>query len=200
MVAVVVFGILVGYAAIAVIAVRAVVRSARRNGNSVVQQRMIAVGMALFFYLLLFWDAVPSWVAFAYFCSSESGLVERKSVSKWKSENLQTWPALIGQKVESDTWARGYRRVYLNKRVASDLYELEPVFLSVSRSRHQIVDTDKNEVLVEMTDFRMGSPFMSSASNAWKFWIYRESCTQGSDGIRTGYFSISKQFSSLNQK
>ncbi len=101
MLALVIFGILIAYLAIGIFFVRATLRSAREAGLAS-KQRWVRGGLvALVFYLIPFWDWIPTVVAHQYYCATEAKFEVYKTIEQWKAENAEVVPQLT-----YDQWKR----------------------------------------------------------------------------------------------
>ena len=197
MLALVIFGILIAYLAIAVFFVRATLRSAREAGLAT-KQRWVRGGLvALVFYLIPFWDWIPTVVAHQYYCATEAKFEVYKTIEQWKAENAE-----VVQELRFDPRAKsfqigGYERSSLNQRLASDRLYKEPIFLTVARRVGRIVDVKDGRVLAEWVDFRRGDPpFSVGGTGAWKFWLLANTC----NGDSNGYWGRFTQFEQQAQK
>lgn len=183
--------IMFGYLAVAVTATVLTVRRVKRSGGSRRNQWVRGGIVALIFYLIPFWDAIPTWVVYSYMCHTEAGIVVRKDIEKWKSENDVSLPT-IQRTREAERFRRidGVSRYQMNTRIAVDNFPFESIFLSVRKVRASILDTGNGEILVTKQDFVSGSRFGSDSPEGMKIWLRRESCTEGVGGIQSKFSEI----------
>ena len=151
--AIVILLIVGGYLTLAIFAVRGVVRWAGRNGYTKGQRWLWGTGVALVFYLVPFWDWIPTVLAHQYFCATEAKFEVRKTVEQWKSENKDIVSSLRYDRNAKTIRAGDYYRFPLNQRLASERTYPMGVFLSVNREEGRIVDTKTGEVLTRYVDF-----------------------------------------------
>ena len=192
MLALVIFGILIAYLALAVYSVRATVRSARASGLSAKQRWLRGGLVALVFYLIPFWDWIPTVVAHQYYCATEAKFEVFKTIEQWKKENAEVVPTLRFDPHATPS-EDGQRRIYkLNQRIVEEGTLAEAVFLSVKREQAKVIDIKNNQVLARYVDFRTGyAPFSVGGEGAWKFWLKRGSCNDSADGFGHLYASYS---------
>ena len=187
MVALVILGIFLGYLAIAVLATVAAVRLAHAKGLSRGKRWLSGGAVALVFYLIPFWDWIPTVVAHKYYCATEAKFEVYKTVDQWKKENAEILPTLRYDPRVRFMQVGDYERFPLNQRIASELKTTE-VFLSVKREDGRVIDTSNREVLARYVDFRAGyAPLGVGGEGAWKFWLRRSAC----EAIETGRSPIS---------
>ncbi len=175
MLALVIFGILIAYLALAVYSVRATVRSARASGLSAKQRWLRGGLVALVFYLIPFWDWIPTVVAHQYYCATEAKFEVFKTVEQWKKENAEVVPTL---RFDRDALPRPfgkYDRYPLNQRIVSDRDPNTNVFLSVRREGARVIDIQNGKVLASYVDFGAGyASFGVGGDGAWKLWLKRD--------------------------
>lgn len=134
----------------------------------------------LIFFLIPFWDLIPTLVAFRTYCNQEAGFVVLKPLENWKVENAAIVPQLRHDpKAKSELLGERYRS-HLNQRLAQETLRDRPeVFLTVRRMERRIVDTQNGEILARYVDFRSGyQPIGVGGPGAWKFWLRRETCAE----------------------
>jgi hypothetical protein len=181
--AIVILLIVGGYLTLAIFAVRGVVRWAGRNGYTKGQRWLWGTGVALVFYLVPFWDWVPTVVAHQYFCATEAKFEVRKTLEQWKTENTKIIANLRHDRDAKIVKAGPYYRYPLNQRLASERIDPHEVFLTIKRTEGRIVDIENGEVLASYVDF--------VASGNDKFWLRTGRCRGESRG--TGSFMAIEQ-------
>lgn len=149
------------------------------------------VPAALFMYLIVFWDHIPTLIAHKYYCEKEAGFTVYKTLEQWKVENPEVAETLIYKEI-SDSEKQGNDYVYhLNERFDWRITE-ERLFLSLLRSDNRIVDVSNGELLAQYTDFRTGWGNIAIGANTWrefKLWLVSGSCEREGEGISARYFS-----------
>jgi len=200
MLALVIFGILIAYLALAVYAVRATLKSARESGLPPSKRRLRAGLVALVFYLIPFWDWIPTVVAHQYYCATEAKFEVFKTVEQWKAENAEVVPTLRYDHDAQSVQIGAYKRFPLNQRIGADRKLDEAIFpfLSIIRENARIVDTKTESVLVDYSDFRSGyAPLGVGGYGAWKFWLKANSCYESGDSPSRLYARYSSAMSAL---
>jgi hypothetical protein len=188
MFALVIFGILIAYFALAVFSVRAAVRGARESGLPQKQRWVRGSLVALVFYLIPFWDWIPTVVAHEYYCATEAKFEVFKTIEQWKAENA----AILGT-LKYDQWkpprkVGDYTSYDLNQRIVEEGKNPYRVFLSVTRQEARILDRKTNEVLARYVDFRTGyASFAVGGEGAWKFWLKQHACVDAENGAHRMY-------------
>lgn len=187
MLALVILGIALGYLTVAVLATVAAVRWARKKGLTKGKRWLSGIAVALVFYLIPFWDWIPTMVAHQYLCATEGKSEIRKTVVQWKTENADVVGTLRYDRDAKLVRAGEYYRFPLNQRLASERKDPIEVFLSIKREEGRIMDMKNGEVLAKYVDFIAGyAPLGVGGESAWKFWLRGIGrCTGESQGIGT---------------
>jgi hypothetical protein len=81
---VVVFAVIGLYLLISIGIVKVAIAYARKNGKRVWP---FGFSAALVMYLIPFWDLLPTVVAEKYYCATESGFFQYKTIDQWKEQN-----------------------------------------------------------------------------------------------------------------
>ena len=183
MVAVVVFGILFGYLILSALVTYAVVRHSKRVGESATYQRFKGMATGALFLLMPLWDAIPSWVVYKRACKDQAILVENETAEAWRRRNANAVPLLRENVLAKTVRVGEFRRIPLNQRVHYEWSPEEAVFLSIRRQESRLIDVEDEAILVKVTDFRMGTPFMSSMTEGWKVWLRSDSCLVGAERV-----------------
>jgi hypothetical protein len=184
MLGLIIIGVLIAYLGLAAFSVRAAWRSAREAGLAARQRWKRAGLVALVFYLIPFWDWIPTVVAHQYYCETEAKFEVYKTIEQWINENAD-----VAKTLRYDPRTRFIRngdweRFPLNQRIASERKVAEEKFLAVTSESARIVDVTNNAVLATYTDFRTGYPSLGvGGAGAWKFWLKQYSC--GEEGRST---------------
>jgi hypothetical protein len=178
MFALVIFGILIAYFALAVFSVRAAVCGARESGLPQKQRWIRGSLVALVFYLIPFWDWIPTVVAHEYYCATEAKFEVFKTIEQWNAENVDVVPTLRFDRNAVPHAFGNVDRYLLNQRIVSDRDPRTDVFLSVRREQARAIDIKNGQVLASYVDFGAGyASFGVGGDGAWKFWLKRDSCS-----------------------
>ncbi|SDE53731.1 hypothetical protein [Desulfuromonas thiophila] len=153
------------YLIISIGVIRLVVRWAKKRGRRPVLWGFVA---ALVMYHLVFWDFIPTYALYKYYCATKAGFWVYKTPEQWKTENpgvaeTLTWRELSPQFNNSDdSW--GFK---VNERFIWEIETLATPFLPVRRTVETIVDVEKNEVVVKRVSVRAG---YKDGMELIKFW------------------------------
>jgi hypothetical protein len=145
------------------------------------------------FYLIPFWDWIPTVLAHRYYCAKEAKFEVLKSPDKWKIDN----PDIAGRlkHISPPTFTRvgDYTRISLNQRLAIDQRDLVYVFLAVRRQEARLVDVKTGDVLARYVEFLAGyGSFAVGGEGAWKFWLDMGAC-DGGIGYRADFAKFERQ-------
>jgi hypothetical protein len=138
------------------------------------------VGFCLIF-LPVFWDTMPTLWMHQYYCETEGGLVIRKSLAEWESENPNIAQTLEPASITQNQRALSENKyaIKLNQRFQLLIEEDRRPF-SIKRRRERVVDIDTNEVLAEYANFSTDiSRWPSSGLRSFrdvKIWMARDFC------------------------
>jgi hypothetical protein len=140
--------------------------------------------------LLIFWDWVPTWIAYEYY-SRQAGLHVLKTLEQWEkanpgvAETLDPYRDYAGDKrSEPIRLPNGVSRYPLNARFAFANLGSQYVFLSVRLWTYELVDQSTNEVLARYVHVVSGnSGGVATGGEGWmKFWlIHGETLGHGQD-------------------
>lgn len=138
------FGI---YLAVSVWIVKATIRWARKNGRGV---KRWGIAAALFMYLLVFWDHIPTLLLHKYYCATKAGFWVYKTPEKWKKENPGVAKTLTWSERSTAYDAPGIIRGYrLNERFVWGDQVKEVPLLPVRLVKESVIDTKTNEAVIE---------------------------------------------------
>lgn len=165
------FGI---YLAISVWVVKATVSWARKNGRGVKRWGFTA---ALFMYLLVFWDHIPTLLLHKYYCATKAGFWVYKTPEQWKKENpgvaeTLTWTS-SSPEYNAPNITRGYK---LNERFAWTIQTVDMPILPVSVDYESIVDLKNNEIVVKRIN--VGAGYVGG-KQMLRFWTSLNPCISG---------------------
>lgn len=199
MVALVILGIFLGYLALAVLATVAAVRLARARGLSRRKCWLSGGAVALVFYLIPFWDWIPTVIAHNYYCVTQAKFEVYRTVDQWKRENAEILSTLRYDPRAPFTEVEGYDRFPLNQRIVSDRKSTK-VFLTVNRREGRLVDVKNREVLAQFIEFRAGyAPFSVGGEGAWKFWLERRACDESDVGYASEFSKVTHSVTTLGE-
>lgn len=107
-----------------------------------------------FFYLLIFWDWIPTQYLFHAYCKADGGFRIYKTVEQWKAEH----PG-VAETLRYEENRRRDGMWQLNQRF---IYKLdnEPLVLSLSRVTKRVIDRETGEVLGEYINYSSGVNLM----------------------------------------
>jgi len=134
----------------------------------------LPVGLVM--YLLVFWDHLPTVLAYKYYCKTEAGFTVNKTLEQWKAENPGVAKTLTYEKFSKSESTSNPLIFHLNERFDS-VRTQDPIFLSIVRFHSQIIDTRNNEVLAEYKNFRSGGSFQNATDlTDLKLWLANDTC------------------------
>ncbi|MCB1763905.1 MAG: hypothetical protein KDI27_12310 [Gammaproteobacteria bacterium] len=135
------------------------------------------LSVAVFMYLLVFWDHIPTVLLYERLCNNEAGIQVYKTPELWKKENPE--PGIV-QQVSEEKNSTEFRSIYyLNSRFLRQ-FDREEFFVFVRKRTDKIIDRETGEVLVEKIDFDTGKANLSVGTKRlsdYKFWLKRDSCS-----------------------
>jgi len=193
MLAIVILGVAIAYLAIAIVAVRLVVGATEKRWSS--RRKGVVAGWAvgLAFFMMPFWDWLPSLLAHRYYCSTQARFTVNKTIDQWMSENKEVLRGLKHDRDAVSVQVDGYLRYPINQRLRSEIRPPYPVFLAVKREDGRLLDIQTNEILVEYVEFTTGyGSFSVGGQDAWKFWVSTGTC-EGGNGNPGLYFRMREQ-------
>jgi hypothetical protein len=157
-------------------------RASKRKGRSTARALLNASFIAILVLAPVFWDAIPTYLAFKHYSQKEAGLKIHKTLDQWKAENPGVAESLVAyEKLPRDKrpdfykLKDGWTRNPLNDRFAYD-DKSELLLLSVRAWRYRLVDQKTNEVIAEYTEIRSGNSggVASGGPGWWKPWLVNE--------------------------
>jgi hypothetical protein len=176
------------YLALLVWATRAAYRWGKKRGLSAGKCWAAAAGGFLAVYLPVFWDYVPTLLAYKYYCEKEAGFWVYKTVEQWKKENpgiaeTLTWSNVGARVVDPKTRVQIIR---LNERFVERLVQHSTPLLPVMKSEYTVVDEKSNEVVARqiVIGAGYGNMMLGGDWHGLKFWLQMDSCFgQGIQGM-----------------
>jgi len=165
------------YAAVAIVVVYAVSRLASKH------RALWASAWGLGFFLIPFWDLIPTLAAFHYYCKRDAGVEIRVPIDEWKRTNSELLSPSRQDSRAPATRVGRYLRAPLNQYIAGEtLSPPEPMFLTVARLESRVIDVRTDAVLARLVNFRSGFPGIGDlGKGTWKLWLSRESCWQSQE-------------------
>jgi hypothetical protein len=202
MIGVLYLGFLAGYIFLIVLAARFGAHLARRSGHNPKLWGFIA---GLLVYLPVFWDFVPTVVLQCYYCATQGGFTQYKTLDEWKAENPGVWKTLTPSKrvngLLTSIQVGDTERYFLNQRFVWDIttsYRL----LHIREREERIEDIKTGEVLVRYVNFdtNVGSVETGLRNfRDYKFWLRIDSCESSDQSQQikfNGYLGSIKEFGS----
>ncbi|WP_156521223.1 hypothetical protein [Halothiobacillus diazotrophicus] len=174
-------GFLAGYIFLIVLAARFGAHLARRSGHNPKLWGLIA---GLLVYLPVFWDFVPTVVLQCYYCATQGGFTQYKTLDKWKRENPGVSETLVPSQSAATLLKPNIRRYMLNQRFVWDVttsYRL----LHIREREDRIIDIKTGELMAQYVNFDTDVGSVETGIRDfrdYKFWLNIGSC--GSCGFR----------------
>lgn len=148
MIALVLMAAFAVYLIISILVVIGVAALAKKRGRSPFRWGIVA---ALAMYHLVFWDFIPTYVVYKYYCNTKAGFWVYKTPEQWKAENPGVAETLTwrdrSRKYSAPGVAHGY---YLNERIIWIRKKAKKNnLLTAGYTERLLVDVKNNEVLVK---------------------------------------------------
>ena len=179
------------YLVITIVVIRLAVRWAKRRGRRPVLWGIVA---AFIMYNLVFWDFIPTYALYKYYCNTKAGFWVYKTPEQWKAENPGVAETLTWrenpQRYESPDANRGYR---LNERFVEVIRETKSPILPVRIYHRSIIDLKNSESVVQMISVSAG---YMDGRELLKFWVNMESYIPDVKGYReefTNYHELGRE-------
>lgn len=152
------------------------VKAARRRG---IAGWKWGVPTLLAMFLLVFWDWIPTYVGHRFYCESEGGYTQHKTLDEWKNENPGVAETLEASENTKPVRDGNRLRYVLNQRFSWDIIRSNHA-LYIREREERIVDTKTEEVLARYVDFDTDiAPIGIGGKNSTKFWLAYRSCEVG---------------------
>ena len=179
-------GALVVYVIVLVAVTWFAYRWAAKRGLPRGKRWLAAAGGFLIVYLPVFWDHVPTLIAYKYYCEKEAGFWVYKTMDQWKAENPGVAETLVAY---ND--GRSARGAYiLNQRFNWAVKKNGPLWFNRWKWHHEVVDSKSGEALVRYIDFSTGNGNIGGEPPL-RFWLQSEHCSDGEPNY--GKFLIVKR-------
>ncbi len=156
------------------------------------------LGAALGFlivYLPVLGDWIPTVLAHKYYCATEAGFWEYKTLDQWKAENPGVMEGLRSidkptERVNYGNFQRGSLQV-LDERFAIGTHKRSPIpFLPTEVFEDSLLDRKTGKILAKNVNVGSGVGYMA-LGGGYKFWLNQEPC------ISEGIWSIVKNIKSM---
>lgn len=129
-------------------------------------------------FSLLYWDLIPTFAIHRYYCLTEGGFTEYKSLDEWKLEHPGIIEKLTPKKVDNYIREGNLRSYILNQRFKWNIYTSKHQF-GVVKVKEQIVDRATGQVLAEYIDFNTNIIALGLGPRNfrdYKLWLKVDSC------------------------
>ena len=133
----VIVGALAIYLLLSIAVVIGAIKHAKKNGKSA---KRWGWGAVLVMYLIPFWDWIPTVAVHQYYCATEAGFWQYKTVDQWKAENPGVANTLIGRKSSPQVRTADGYYYDLNSRFRWEISHQETPFW-LKKSVSQVTDT-----------------------------------------------------------
>lgn len=137
------------------------------------------VPAALFMYLVVFWDHIPSLLLHDYYCESEAGFWIYTSPEQWVQKN----PGVAETLVETEDVQSENGAYILNQRFRWSVKKTGPHPVALFRHEQTVFDVVTGEVMARYVDFSRGygNPFTYNPYgwSGLKFWLGKNHCKGG---------------------
>jgi len=166
-------GLLGGYIFVSILLVYGSVKVAQKAGRN---PWIPGISVALFMYLLVFWDFIPVLVKHHNLCKEQGGYWIYKTPEEWFKEN----PDTIGKKwMNSKEFVPpedvgGWSRTWLSDYIYSETRLDCNYAHAIRKYEYRMVDARTGEILARMVDFERGAgnPFLHADSiTDYKLWL-----------------------------
>lgn len=143
-----------------------VVKWAKKRDRSPLRWGILA---GLIMYHLVFWDFIPTYVVYKYYCATKAGFWVYKTPEQWKAENPGVAETLTFLEKTNDYIILGERKGYrLNERIIWFRNVTDLPIVPVSYSEHVLVDVDNDEILAR----RVGVGAGRIGTGLTRFWTH----------------------------
>lgn len=163
------------YLLVSIGVVKGAVVYARKSGKSAIRW---GFGAALLMYLIPFWDWIPTVAMHRYYCATEAGFWEYKTLEQWKAENPGVMEEL--RQITEPIQATDYGDLQvLDERFAIETRRSRPIpFLTTNISERVLIDRKTKSILAKGVDVGSGVGHIATGGG-FKFWLNQEPCRTG---------------------
>jgi hypothetical protein len=171
---------------------------AKRSGAGNKVATSLAVAGFLLIFLSVFWDAIPTWIAFKYYADKEAGLKVYKTLEQWKQENPGVAEKIQQVKFDGSISKFGKELYPMNERFGVTVPNSRKLFLSVQIAEKEVIDLKTGEVMARYAGVGSGNTggFASGGEGWWKVWLINS----GDKEARIDYAVIEDSFRTLGRK
>lgn len=165
--------VLGGYIFVSILLVHGSVKVAKRAGRN---PWLPGISVALFMYLLVFWDFIPVQVKHHNLCKEQGGFWIYKTPEEWFKENPDAigkyWknPEKFVPPEEIEGWSRSRLSDYIYFETRLDRNYAH----AIRKYEERLVDARTGKILAHMIDFERGAgnPFLRTDSiTDYKLWL-----------------------------
>ncbi len=198
MIGVLSLGFLAGYIFLIGLAARFGAHLARRSGHNPKLWGFIA---GLLVYLPVFWDFIPTVALQCYYCATQGGFTQYKTLDEWKRENPDVLKTLVPDKGLMAIEQGNTRRYVLNQRFVWDIttrYRL----LHIRERENRIVDIRTGEVLAKYVNFDTDIGSVETGIRDfrdYKFWLNIDSCGSCGGHDKSDFYRQENLFETLGE-
>ena len=161
--------------------------------------------VAFVMYNLVFWDWIPTVVAHKYYCSTQAGFTEYKTLEEWKKENPNDYKSLKWKEISDDyeDIENNRRVMILNQRflLITSYHRLN--LIPVTVFQFQLVDKKNNEILGKYTEIGTGynNPMLTGGLQGFKnIWLDMGSCEGNEKTLYTKFVEFYEKFRKIGEK
>lgn len=187
------------YFLVLVVTTRWAYRGKLRSGATQKQAKRFATVVFALLFLPVFWDWTPTKIAYHFYCNTQAGVIQYKTLAQWQAENPGVYetlrPYTDENRAERD---KRQSRLYImrdGKKVAplvinqrfSIYSSISALPLNIKKSESEFIDEETKEVIIKHLAFRAGQD-----QSEYRFWLNENYC----DFDRDKYFSIIDEFKS----
>lgn len=172
----------------------------------------------LLMYNLVFWDWIPTMIAYKYYCNTQAGFTVFKTPEQWLSENSSLSAEHLKSSRKKNGIGWSYERKMLprnpdkkvsiiNEFIYEDMVFTQHIccFLPINKRTYYVADVRNSERLFEYVTFWTGYSDLFGNKNIGhlKIWLNNGGC-MGSDNnedtIRKRYYDFINQIAQLGEQ
>ncbi|MBL4680530.1 MAG: hypothetical protein JKY88_07385 [Pseudomonadales bacterium] len=190
--------IALGYLVLCFVVVRVAMKKAQAKG---LPKWKYGIPAALFMYMTVFWDYIPTEVAYLYYCNKDAGFFVYKSLDEWVAENpgIAEKQDYTGKIQLSREGHRGrISRYYMSERF-DFTSEYEPIFAGVVRNNQKFIDKFDQSILSEYIDYQSGGVILKGIIEIPKPWQVNGRCFGNKPNIGREFNSFRDNFRILGK-
>ena len=134
---------------------------------------------ALFMYLLVAWEQLPTYLVHKFLCLTKAGLYVYVTPDQWDKENPGAFDEIVftNKLSETETFLDGKTRQHKTSRLVRDVTHVEFPLLPVQMHEYVVVDLASERILTKSVAVSSGygNPGVGGA-NSWKVWVGTNRC------------------------